>query len=93
MGFVWFSQAKPMATTPESWGEAANRELRSSFGLPLTGGFLTGIDLATLPAAFAAGCVVGSGLALWQVHKQPAHCCVCGDHVAGTEIASTLLWV
>ena len=47
----------PTQSTP--WHEELIKLVNETFGIPGSGGYLTGIDLITLPVAFGAGCIVG----------------------------------
>ena len=65
---VW---PKPQPQTqPTPWYEELTKLLNETCGLPGTGGYLTGVDLITIPTAFGAGCIVGGGLALYRGSRQ-----------------------
>ena len=77
---VWWpkprSQAPPQAPPTQStpWHEELIKLVNETFGIPGSGGYLTGIDLITLPVAFGAGCIVGGGLALYRGSRQWGRC-------------------
>ena len=53
--------------TPGTWDQNVNVALRETFGITATGGvYLTGVDILTLPMAFAAGAVIGAGIGVWR---------------------------
>ncbi len=50
-----------------SWDERVNKALREGFGITATGGvYFTGIDVLTLPTAYVAGHILGSGIGIWR---------------------------
>ena len=62
----------PTQSTP--WHEELIKLVNETFGIPGSGGYLTGIDLITLPVAFGAGCIVGGGLALYRGSRRWGRC-------------------
>jgi hypothetical protein len=62
------SQAPPTQSTP--WHVELTKLLNDTCGIPGSGGYLTGVDLITIPTAFGAGCIVGGGLALYRGSRQ-----------------------
>ena len=57
-----------MPPTPKSAFDQAqelDKSMRKEFGMPSSGGtYLVGLDVVTLPFAFATGCVIGVGIRL-----------------------------
>ena len=62
----------PMAPSTQStpWHVGLTKLLNETCGIPGSGGYLTGVDLITIPVAFGAGCIAGGGLALYRGSRQ-----------------------
>ena len=55
-----------MLTVGAPWHVVLTELLNETCGIPGSGGYLTGVDLITIPAAFGSGCIMGGGLALYR---------------------------
>ena len=61
------SAPRASAASEPTWDVRVNKALREGFGITATGGvYLTGLDAVTLPTAYLAGYILGSGIGIWR---------------------------
>ena len=61
------SAPRASAASEPTWDVRVNKALREGSGITATGGvYLTGLDAVTLPTAYLAGYILGSGIGIWR---------------------------